>query len=148
MAPVLAGSLGCSAARKALARSRARACPRARRARGAPRPPAESILFGDLHVHSTVSSTAWREPAPAGGDGTHPQADACDFARWCSGLDFFSLTDHAESLTPRIWQDTLASLRDCQARAGETGAPDLLRSPAGSGRRSGAPQPTTTGTAT
>src|SRR4029453_7006259 len=52
--------------------------------------------------------------------------DACDFARYCSALDFWALTDHAESLTPRMWHDTLASVRDCQARAGEAGEPDLV----------------------
>jgi hypothetical protein len=88
---------------------------------------AKPILFGDLHAHSTLSFDAMRASLPlAGGEGTHPQADACDFARYCSALDFWALTDHAESLTPRMWHDTLASVRDCQARAGEAGEPDLV----------------------
>src|SRR5262245_66549152 len=71
---------------------------------------ADSIWFGDLRVHSTVSFDAMRASLPlTGGDGTHPQADACDFARWCAGLDFFALTDHAESLSAREWRDTVAS---------------------------------------
>ncbi len=88
---------------------------------------AKSILFGDLHVHTSVSLDGMLMSLPvAGGEGTRPQADACDFARYCSALDFWSITDHAEMLTPRIWQDTLASVRECQARAGESGDPDLV----------------------
>ena len=88
---------------------------------------AKPILFGDLHVHTSLSLDGMWESLPAaGGEGTRPQADACDFARYCSGLDFWSLTDHAESLTPRMWRDTLASLRECQARAGAETDPDLV----------------------
>ncbi|GIT32663.1 MAG: hypothetical protein Ct9H300mP3_01940 [Gammaproteobacteria bacterium] len=39
----------------------------------------------------------------AQGEGTHPVADACNFARFCSNLDFFAVTDHAEWLTRREW---------------------------------------------
>ena len=47
---------------------------------------AKSILFGDLHVHTSVSLDGMLMSLPvAGGEGTRPQADACDFARYCSG---------------------------------------------------------------
>lgn len=94
-------------------------------------PPADagesSILFGDLHVHTTYSIDAFIYSLPLfGGDGVHPPADACDFARHCSQLDFFSLNDHAEALTPERWRESLESVRECNARAGDPADPDLV----------------------
>lgn len=89
--------------------------------------PAGEILFGDLHVHTTYSADAFMMAMPImQGDGVHPIADACDFARYCSSLDFWSITDHAESLTPRRWRDTIESVRRCQAVSGEGAVPDLI----------------------
>ncbi len=90
------------------------------------RPP-KRILFGDLHVHSTYSIDAFFFSLPVvAGEGAHPPADACDFARYCSQLDFFSLTDHAEALTPEHWEASKRSLRACQERAGSADDPDLV----------------------
>ena len=47
-------------------------------------------------------------------------------ARHCADLDFFSLNDHAEGLTPERWQRSIESLRSCDARAGDPASPDLV----------------------
>ena len=87
----------------------------------------KQILFGDLHVHTTFSFDAYLFSLPVmGGEGAHPPADACDFARYCANLDFFALTDHAESLRPEHWEITRQSVRECNARAGDPDNPDLI----------------------
>ncbi len=92
-------------------------------ARGA----SKSILFGDLHVHSTFSFDAFLYSLPLlGGEGAHPPADACDFARYCSALDFYALTDHAENLTPDHWTAVKESIRQCNERGGDSADPDLV----------------------
>ena len=75
---------------------------------------ANQIFFGDLHVHTTFSQDAFLFSLPViQGEGAHPPADACNFARFCSSLDFFSITDHAEGLTKEMWQDTINSIKNC-----------------------------------
>lgn len=92
----------------------------ARKARQSPFAPpghdTDQILFGDLHAHTTLSADAFIMSLPIlGGDGSKPQANACDYARYCSALDFWSINDHAEQLTPRRWSETKDVMRQCNA---------------------------------
>ncbi len=85
------------------------------------------ILFGDLHVHTTFSTDAFFTSLPMlQGKGSHPPADAVDFARYCSALDFWSITDHAEGLTPQRWNETIETVRQANAMAGDPANPDMV----------------------
>ncbi len=105
--------------------SRAAAQAEVIRAAGAPAD--KQVLFGDLHVHTTFSTDAflWSLPVMSG-EGAHPLADACDFARYCSALDFWSINDHAEASTPRKWRETKESIRQCNAVGGDSETPDVM----------------------
>jgi len=86
----------------------------------------KQILFGDLHVHSTFSLDAFMMALPTtGGEGAHPVSDACDFARHCSALDFWSINDHAVGLDHRAWTETVEAIRQCNAIAGDPENPDV-----------------------
>jgi hypothetical protein len=88
---------------------------------------ADQILFGDLHVHTTFSPDAFMAALPlVGGDGAHPVSDACDFARWCSALDFWSINDHDVGHTPWKWKQTIEGIRECNAVAEDSRAPDTV----------------------
>lgn len=89
----------------------------------------KQILFGDLHVHSSFSVDAFQLTLPmTGGDGLHPVSDACDYARFCSNLDFWSINDHAASLSARKWQETVSAVRQCNEISNRDtgGDPDLV----------------------
>ncbi len=89
--------------------------------------PEKQVLFGDFHVHTTFSFDAFMMNLPmAGGAGSHPPSDACDFARHCSALDFWSINDHAEGLSARLWEETVESVRQCNEAAGDPANPDLV----------------------
>jgi hypothetical protein len=112
------------AGEQAQASATAGVAPRARGERGLPD---RQILFGDLHVHTTYSIDAFLFSLPLmAGEGAHPPADACDFARYCAALDFFALTDHAEGITPAHWEAEEESIRQCNERAGDPANPDLV----------------------
>ncbi len=86
----------------------------------------KQILFGDLHVHTTFSTDAFLWSLPmVQGEGVHPVADACDYARFCSALDFWSINDHAEASTPRRWRETRETIRQCNAVSGDPANPDV-----------------------
>jgi hypothetical protein len=53
-------------------------------------------------------------------------ADACDYARFCSALDFWSINDHAEASTPGRWGETVGAIRQCNAIAGDPANPDVV----------------------
>jgi len=108
----------------AVIQSRARAQAAAARAVTTAQP--KQILFGDFHVHSTFSSDAFFGSLPMlQGEGAHPVSDACDFARFCSALDFWSINDHAEASTPRRWAETKDAIRQCDAISGDPSNPDV-----------------------
>jgi hypothetical protein len=89
---------------------------------------AKQTLFGDMHVHSTYSVDAFRFSLPLmqGSRGAYPPADACDYARYISQLDFYWITDHAEAYTPQHWKDSVEAIRQCNAISGDPQSPDLV----------------------
>ncbi len=85
------------------------------------------ILFGDLHVHTTFSIDAFTWSLPSmHGTGLHPPADACDYARFCSQLDFWSTNDHSEGLTPRHWEMIRDNVNQCNALSGDPADPEMV----------------------
>lgn len=89
--------------------------------------PGKRILFGDLHVHTTFSADAFYMSLPFNREGgARPLAEACDFARYCSALDFWSINDHAEALSPRRWEETKEAVRQCNAVSEDPSNPDVV----------------------
>ncbi|MFT7288126.1 MAG: hypothetical protein ACI87W_002241, partial [Halieaceae bacterium] len=89
---------------------------------------AKQILFGDTHVHTTWSFDAFMFSLPIlnASKGAYPPAAVCDYARFVAQLDFFFLTDHAESYTSQRWRDAQAAIRHCNAISGPADNPDLM----------------------
>lgn len=84
------------------------------------------ILFGDLHVHTNFSVDAAVQSLPGNGtEGARDVTDACDYARFCSALDFWSLNDHAEGLDAKKWLASQQAVEACNA-VSEQQAPDTI----------------------
>ena len=102
-------------------------------------PHTKQILFGDTHVHSTYSTDAFLWSLPIlNGEGPHPISDACDYARFCSALDFWVTTDHAEASAPSLPGDAVVCARGvpgAPAPAAARGRPPHRRRPAHGQRR-------------
>jgi hypothetical protein len=72
------------------------------------------ILFGDLHVHSTNSVDVFVLQLPLlGGKGEAGPAAHCDFARYCSQLDFWAITDHQEGAPTWAWDESREAVQMC-----------------------------------
>lgn len=99
-----------------------------RRASSPTGPTGKQILFGDLHSHTGYSFDAFAFTLSAfGGKGSRPPMEACHFARFCSQLDFWSINDHSELLTPRQWTLTKEAIRDCNTlTGGNESDPDVV----------------------
>ena len=87
----------------------------------------KQIVFGDTHVHSTYSTDAFLWSLKTfNGEGPHLMAEACDYARFCSAIDFWVNTDHAEASTPRKWSETIKAVQNCDAVNENDRAKDLI----------------------
>jgi len=76
--------------------------------------PERTIFYGDLHVHSTNSVDVFALKLPLfGHDGRVTPMDHCHYARFCSQLDFWAITDHQEGAPPSAWQESVEAVDAC-----------------------------------
>jgi len=72
------------------------------------------IFYGDLHVHSTNSVDVFALKLPLfGHDGRVTPMDHCHYARFCSQIDFWAITDHQEGAPPSAWRESVAAVNSC-----------------------------------
>jgi Protein of unknown function (DUF3604) len=70
--------------------------------------PLENAYFGDLHVHTNYSFDAFLAGMPQG----RYVDEAGQYALYCSRLDFYSITDHAEMLTDtNYWAESIRTAK-------------------------------------
>lgn len=106
--------------------------------------PGPGIFYGDLHVHSTNSVDVFALKLPLfGHDGRVTPMDHCQFARYCSQLDFWAITDHQEGAPPSAWEESVAAVASCNAQYGGDGPEPELVTFAGFEWQQSAPTPET-----
>jgi hypothetical protein len=88
----------------------------------------KQILFGDLHAHSSYSTDALLlQSSFLGGNGFRTPETHCDYARFCSRLDFWSINDHPEGMWPELWRRTKDAVRRCnQLEGGDSHSPKMV----------------------
>lgn len=79
------------------------------------------VVWGDTHVHTRYSLDAFGGMAIAEDQLDKPRDvfEACLFGRHCSRLDFMVSSEHAEFMTPTIWDSVRNEVRECNAVVGE-----------------------------
>ena len=85
------------------------------------------IYWGDTHVHTRFSFDAYvtmsrSELDEEDGDPIRGELvfardvrEACDFAHFCSQIDFMASTEHAENVPESLWGDIQEQLRSCNS---------------------------------
>jgi hypothetical protein len=92
-----------------------------------PADPQATILFGDLHAHTSNSLDGVLITLPVLDGRPYGPMDACRFARYCAQLDFWSINDHVEEQVAAQWQENLEAIRSCNDLfAGYTHQPEMV----------------------